>query len=99
METIAVGSDPNEVPVHGRVKVRMSLRLTEFPPMLEPVPDWEFGHRYIEFDTVSPTIGQLEMLIKWVNRKYYKGTTHTFFETIEISEIDGIPLLDLGVGS
>jgi hypothetical protein len=63
-----------------------------------------FGQRLVEFHANSPTIVELEELIKWVNRKYRRGTNYTFFETMDITEEEYMlgkkrKVLTLGIGS
>lgn len=110
MKQISVAGLPNSyVPVQGPVVVRMHLQLLDLPPMLNAPRASKgfienYGRRLIEFHADSPCIGDLEELIRWVNRKYYRGTTHTFFEEIDITQEEYLPkkkytVMTLGVGS
>lgn len=87
------------VPVKGTVTVRLSLGLKEYPPSLTPPKDASYSHRYIEAQAVSPTLEDLAETARYWRNKYNRGTTHTFFETIEITKVGKQTILDLGFGS
>lgn len=89
------------IPVVGPVVILMPLGLTDVPPCLvSPTP---YGRRYIELRAVSPSLDDLERTARWVNSKYHRGTTHTFFETVDIYTRVGPSgseeVLHLGMGS
>ena len=99
MKTILVEQyDPSYVPVKGKVTVRLSLGLKDNAPSLETAKH-RFARRSIEAEAFSPTLKDLEDAAKFWRNKYNKGTTHTFFETIEIKKEGRKTILDLGFGS
>lgn len=111
MESLLVDQHPRtHVPVDGPVLVRLHIGTRDFPPNIRPVPDpeWEEemgfpqsyrSHRYIEFEALSPSLAELDQAARFLRNKYYRGTTHIAFETIEISTSEGRTVLDLGYGS
>lgn len=100
LESVSVSDvSSSHVIKKGPVLIRMHLRMTDYPPMLRPTRTSRYGHRYFEIEAQSPTIADLDKLIRWVNSKYNRGTTHTFFENVDIYERNGKTVLELGIGS
>ncbi len=102
MKTIVVDRySPDDVPVKGKVRVRLPLGLKDYPPNIEPArgDHYAYCHRYMEFDAESPSFRELEEAARFLRNKYNKGSTHTFFETIEVYKVNRRTVLELGFGS